>query len=536
MSKSQWILFFSFVGVVFGGSLAFWWVEDGWTWMDALYMTIISVTTVGYGEVQPLSSAGRVVAMLVLFGGLGIFSLVISQVTSFAVGGALEGAVQRRRIVKLANRLNGHSVYCGLGDRGYALLSGRKNCVVVDPDRLNPAILAEKKNKRLILHEDAHNAAFLKMVGARRAGEIIVATGKDSQNLAIARLIRESLGDGSPPRVIAAVENFATRDCFSDTLYKQGIESFGFWEQSLLELAQKMALESVRQWRALPTAPVKLILQVEGPLLEETLRVFAMVLQLGGLQKLQIEAYAVSETSKSSFEARFPEYDRCCKIAWHNDEFINYEELDSHPDFAFFAASSITRSFELVKRCSRAAPDMRANLIYGCYWSTEESDRIVSGMPYADEGIEVFSLYELLAKQDGLVSHAMDIEGRAIHESYSASAQHAVSSWETLSEFHRNSNRLAALQQAVYNQIWAVCSSSSDKVDLLEYLAQCEHLRWMAFHLMCGYRLDRQLTPRDQWRRLKVHPNLDCYEALSEEDREKDRVNIRAALGLLVES
>ena len=49
MSKSQWILFFSFLGVVFGGSLAFWWVEDGWTWLDALYMTIISVTTVGYG-------------------------------------------------------------------------------------------------------------------------------------------------------------------------------------------------------------------------------------------------------------------------------------------------------------------------------------------------------------------------------------------------------------------------------------------------------------------------------------------------------
>jgi voltage-gated potassium channel Kch len=530
MSKSQWILLFSFVGVVFGGSLAFWWVEDGWTWLDALYMTIISVTTVGYGEVQPLSSAGRVVAMLVLFGGLGIFGLVISQVTSFAVGGALEGAVQRRRTVKLANRLSGHSVYCGLGDRGYALLSGRKNCVVVDPDRLNPAILVEKKNKRLILHEDAHNAAFLKMVGARRAGEIIVAAGKDSQNLAIARLIRESLGDGSPPRVIAAVENFATRDCFSDALHNQGIESFGFWEQSLLELAQKMALQSVRQWRALPTAPVKLILQVEGPLLEETLRVFGMVLQLGGLQKLQIEAYAVSDTFKSSFEARFPEYDRCCEIAWHSDEFINFEELDSHPDFAFFAASSVTRSVELAKRCSRAAPDMRANQIYGCYWSTEESDKIVRGMTSADEGIEVFSLYELLAKQDGLVSHAMDTEGRSIHESYCASATHPVLPWGALSEFHRNSNRQAALQQSIYQAAWQVGEGSADEAALLEYLAQCEHLRWMAFHLMSGWRLDSHGLPRDQWQRLKVHPNLVPYAELSEDDKEKDRVNIRAAV------
>ena len=52
----------------------------------------------------------------------------------------------------------------------------------------------------------------------------------------------------------------------------------------------------------------------------------------------------------------------------------------------------------------------------------------------------------------------------------------------------------------------------------------------MAFHLMCGYRLDQRQCHRDQWQRLKVHPNLLGYEALSEEDREKDRVNVRAAL------
>ena len=532
MSKSQWILLFSFLGVVFGGSLAFWWVEDGWTWLDALYMTIISVTTVGYGEVQPLSSAGRVVAMLVLFGGLGIFGLVISQVTSFAVGGALEGAVQRRRTAKLANRLSGHSVYCGLGDRGYALLAGRKNCVVVDSDRLNPAILAEKKNKRLILHEDAHNAAFLKMVGAARAEEIIVAAGKDSQNLAIARSIRESLGDGSPPRLIAAVENFATRDCFADALHKQGIELFGFWEQSLLVLAQKMALQRVCQWRTLPTAPVKIILQVEGPLLEEALRVFGMVLQLGGLQKLQIEVYGVSDAFKSSFLARFPEYDRCCEIVWHRDEFNNLQKLYSLPDFAFFAAASVTRSLELAKRSSQAAPKMQASHIYGCYWSTEESDKIVRGMTSSEEGLEVFSLYELLAKQDGLVSHAMDTEGRAIHESYRASAKHKVSSWETLSEFHRNSNRQAALQQSIYQAAWQAGEGSADEAALLEYLAQCEHLRWMAFHLMSGWRLDSYGLPRDRWQRLKVHPNLVPYAELSEDDKEKDRVNIRVTFSV----
>ena len=95
MNRSRWILALSFFGVIFGGTLAFWEVEKNWSLLDALYMTVISVTTVGYGEVQPLSTAGRIVAMTVLFAGLGVFGLVISQVTSYAVGGALGGAAAR---------------------------------------------------------------------------------------------------------------------------------------------------------------------------------------------------------------------------------------------------------------------------------------------------------------------------------------------------------------------------------------------------------------------------------------------------------
>ena len=47
MNRSRWILALGFFGVIFGGTLAFWLVEDGWSFLDALYMTVISVTTVG---------------------------------------------------------------------------------------------------------------------------------------------------------------------------------------------------------------------------------------------------------------------------------------------------------------------------------------------------------------------------------------------------------------------------------------------------------------------------------------------------------
>lgn len=530
LNKGQWILAGSFFAVIFGGSLAFWLVEDGWTWLDAFYMTIISVTTVGYGEVQTLSSAGRVVAMAVLFSGLGIFGFVISQITSFAVGGALEGVVQRRRTAKLANKLSRHSVYYGFGDRGYAPAAGNLNSVVVEPNAHNTSAIAAKQNKHLVLHADAHDAEFLKMVGASRAREIIVVVGSDSQNLAVARAIRERLGSKAQPRVIAAVEDYVTRDCFADALHQEGIELFGFGEQSLLDLAQTMALNWVERWRDLPGAPIKILLQVEGALLQEVIRVFAMVLQFGGLQKLHIDVYGVTVAFCKGFEARFPEYQRCAEINWYAEEFIGFGESDSAPDLAFFAAPSVTRTSELALRCLRGASAMESGQVYGCYWQKEESDNIIRNLPTINQLFKLFSLYDLLAQKDGLVSHSMDDQGRSLHEAYRSNAEHTIVTWRDLSEFHRNSNRLAALQQVIYRSAWQKCNDETKKIEWLEYLAQCEHLRWMSFHLLCGYRLDRQGLPRDQWQRLKVHPDLVPFVELSEKEREKDRVNIRNAI------
>ena len=530
LKKEQCLLIFSLFAVVFGGSLAFWWVEDGWTWLDALYMTIISVTTVGYGEVQPLSSAGRVVAMVVLCAGLGIFGFVISQVTSYAVGGALEGSVQRRRTAASARKLSGHTVICGLGGRGYALAYGNVRCVVIESNTENAAAAEEKKNKRLVLYGNAQYAEYLKMSGAERAKQIVVVAGNDSDNLEIAGAIRKHLGAANRVQVIAAVEEYATRDCFADPLHLKGIDLVGFREQSLLEFAQSLALDFAQEWKRLPEQPLSIVLQVEGPLLEEVIRVFAMVFQLGGLKQLNLVAYGVSPEFRSRFEARFPEYERCCQITWNEGEFTVSADGCMPPDFAFFFANSVTRVTELAQRCIRCIPEMSHSRVYACVEQSGATAKIARELGNGGNGPCIVSLYDLLARKDGLVSYAMEDEGREMHEAYRPTAEHVVETWDGISEFHRNSNRLAALQQAVYKQMWAVCSATAGNVELLEFLAQCEHLRWMAFHLMCGYRLDQQQRPRDQWQRLKVHPNLIGYEALSEADKEKDRVNVRAAL------
>ena len=142
----------------------------------------------------------------------------------------------------------------------------------------------------------------------------------------------------------------------------------------------------------------------------------------------------------------------------------------------------------------------------------------------------VVSVYDFLSRTEGIVSYAMDDEGRHLHEQYRANADFPVDKWSELSEFHRNSNRLAALQRDVYQLVWEKWRGQTDETTLLEYLAESEHMRWMAFHVMNGYRYDEKGVSREQRLRMKVHPDLVAYHSLSEEGKEKDRENIRAAL------
>jgi len=177
MNRSRWILALGFFGVIFGGTLAFWLVEDGWSFLDALYMTVITVTTVGYGEVHELSSAGRVVAMVVLCAGLGVFGLVIQQVTSYAVGGALGNAVERRLMASKVAGMSGHTVICGLGSRGQALTAGMgpDRCVAIERDADSEAINRWKGQGGVVFTFDAQNKALLELAGVEKAAQVVVA-------------------------------------------------------------------------------------------------------------------------------------------------------------------------------------------------------------------------------------------------------------------------------------------------------------------------------------------------------------------------
>src|ERR671929_1826043 len=93
-------------------------VLEGWSFIDALYMTVITLTTVGYREVHPLDATGQLWTMLLLITGVGtLFYAAVSSV-ELVVEGAMRGYFGRRRMEAAINKLHGHYILCGYGRVG----------------------------------------------------------------------------------------------------------------------------------------------------------------------------------------------------------------------------------------------------------------------------------------------------------------------------------------------------------------------------------------------------------------------------------
>ena len=108
-----WVTLLSFAMVILG--TVGYMVVEGWEALDALYMTIITVTTVGYSEVKTLSRAGRIYTIFLIFSGFGFFVYVAGAVVQFVVEGEVRNLLGRRRLDKKINRLNNHYIVCGYG-------------------------------------------------------------------------------------------------------------------------------------------------------------------------------------------------------------------------------------------------------------------------------------------------------------------------------------------------------------------------------------------------------------------------------------
>lgn len=162
-------------------------IIEGWNVLDAVYMTTISLTTVGYDEVHPLSSAGRIFTTLLIAMGVGFFFYALGVLAEAIIEGHLKGLLGKRKMEKTISKLKQHFIICGYGRIGSSIcreLKERKYPLVVienDPSTIQKIEL----DNLLYVNGNATHDEILIQAGVERAKGIICVLSTDADNMYI---------------------------------------------------------------------------------------------------------------------------------------------------------------------------------------------------------------------------------------------------------------------------------------------------------------------------------------------------------------
>lgn len=180
----------------------------GWSFSDASFMTVITVTSVGFGEVRALDSGGRLFTSLLILAGIGFLTYGITNLTAFLVEGELGDFLRKGRMEKQISHLKGHFVVCGAGRIGCNIVREFRQLgqpvVVVDQDERALAELRETNEGTLTITGNATDDNILKKAGIQGAAGLAAALAHDADNLFVVLSVRQMC---PRIRIIARVDN-----------------------------------------------------------------------------------------------------------------------------------------------------------------------------------------------------------------------------------------------------------------------------------------------------------------------------------------
>jgi voltage-gated potassium channel len=167
-------------------------VIEGWSILDSLYMTVITLSTIGYGEVNPVSQIGRIFTLILIVMGVGFFLYVIGNVVQFLVEGRIRLVLGRHKLDKQISQLNNHYIVCGYGRMGRAF------CRYLIQKGLKFVVLEKNADRIPVMNTDhilyfAGEATIeenLLKAGIKRASNLIAALGTDADNVLLVLLAK----------------------------------------------------------------------------------------------------------------------------------------------------------------------------------------------------------------------------------------------------------------------------------------------------------------------------------------------------------
>ena len=160
-------------------------IIEGYGLLNAVYMTVITITTVGFNEVETLSAAGRVFTIVLALGGVGTILYGLGSLVEFIINAQLSGVLKRRAVKRQVDKLSGHYVICGYGRVGESVArhfaAHSADFVVIDSD--TEALAQAEAQGYLTVEGDATEDETLESGGIKKAKGVVAAVGSDAGNI-----------------------------------------------------------------------------------------------------------------------------------------------------------------------------------------------------------------------------------------------------------------------------------------------------------------------------------------------------------------